>query len=187
LVGPQLLYLVVRGVYTAGFATSTPGYCPLDQVEGAEYHSGWAQAVAANDPLVQLHGDGVLELLFTGAHPAVSWMPFLLAGMALGRLDLASVGVRVRLAVLGPALAVLGYGGSWLAFQIFPGVAAAAGGPNAWWLGAANLGAASQLVAAPHSQTRCRSSVPPELRSPRSWPRSPLPIGSVGYAGWPHP
>jgi uncharacterized membrane protein YeiB len=166
LAGPQLLYLVLRAVNSTRFLATTSGSWPLaggegsmtdsaglDQAPAAMYDSGWARTVAANDPLANLGVEGVLELLFTGAYPALSWMPFLLAGMALGRLDLASAAIRIRLAVLGPALAMIGYGGSWLAFQIFPGIAKAAGGPNAWWFGADNLSPASQLVAAPHSQT----------------------------------
>ncbi|WP_157388957.1 DUF418 domain-containing protein [Nocardia terrae] len=53
-------------------------------------------------------------LVLTGAYPALTWMPFLFAGMALGRW-----GIRVLrpLPVLGVGalLALLGYGGSWLA------------------------------------------------------------------------
>jgi hypothetical protein len=42
-------------------------------------------------PDVAIGGDGVLQLLFTGGYPAVTWMPFVFAGMALGRLDLTAV------------------------------------------------------------------------------------------------
>ncbi len=155
LVGPQLLYLIVRAVYSSDFLATISGYWPLTTVadSATAYDSGWARTLAANNPLATLGGEGILELLVTGAYPALSWMPFLLAGMALARLDLASPAVRIRLAVLGPALAMLGYGGSWLAFRILPGIAAATGDPTAWWYGAENLSPAAQLVAAPHSQT----------------------------------
>jgi uncharacterized membrane protein YeiB len=136
LAGPQLLYAIQT------------------QLHG----SGWAQTIAAHDPVARLSGeDGVLELLFTGDYPALAWMPFVLAGMALGRLDLASAAVRIRLAVLGPALALLGYGGSWLAFRLFPGIVASTGAPQAWWsdTGGSPTGntPAWLLVAAPHSET----------------------------------
>ncbi|WP_320778673.1 DUF418 domain-containing protein [Streptomyces sp. CRN 30] len=126
----------------------------------------WANAVIASDPLARLSGtDGVLELLFTGEYPVLTWMPFMVAGMALARLDLTRPGVRARLALTGAALAVLGHGGSWLAMRLVPGahaaVAAATDGgapSSAWWSdGVGDLvdGApdAWLLVAAPHSQT----------------------------------
>lgn len=135
LAGPQLLFLV----------------------QGPVYDSGWARAVEAHDPLAWFSGEGILELLVLGKYPALTWMPFLIAGMALGRLDLASAAVRVRLAVLGPALAVLGYGGSWLAFHIFPGIVRAAAAPQAWWSDTSpdfnDAAAGWLLVASPHSET----------------------------------
>jgi hypothetical protein len=57
---------------------------------------------------------GVLDLLVTGFYPANTWMAFVVTGMALGRLDLTSGAVQRRLAELGPALIVLGYGTSLL-------------------------------------------------------------------------
>ena len=46
------------------------------------------------------------ELLFTGYYPAVPWLTYLLAGMAVGRCDLRRVGTAVRLVVIGGAAAV---------------------------------------------------------------------------------
>ena len=71
-------------------------------------------SINAYDPLARLCGVGVLDLLLTGFYPAITWMTFVVTGMALGRLDLTSGAVQRRLAVLGPALIVLGYGISWL-------------------------------------------------------------------------
>ncbi|GAA2346413.1 hypothetical protein SVIO_004160 [Streptomyces violaceusniger] len=59
--------------------------------------------------------DGIVSLLLTGGYPALTWVPFVIAGMAAARLDLAATAVRIRLALTGVALAVTGYGGSWLA------------------------------------------------------------------------
>jgi hypothetical protein len=56
----------------------------------------------------------VLDLLLTGFYPAITWIPYVVAGMALGRLDLAIGTVQRRLAALGPALVVLAYGTSRL-------------------------------------------------------------------------
>jgi uncharacterized membrane protein YeiB len=64
-------------------------------------------------------GDAVVRLLLTGAYPVLTWMPFLLAGMAIGRLD--PVRSAGRLIVGGLVGAVLGYGGSWLAVDVLGG------------------------------------------------------------------
>ncbi|MFI6622658.1 DUF418 domain-containing protein [Streptomyces sp. NPDC050528] len=127
---------------------------------------GWADAVVQADPLARISGtDGVVELLFTGDYPALTWAPFLIAGMAVARLDLTRPGIRARLALTGGALAVLGYGGSWLALHLVPHaltvISSATGGgsaSSAWWsdtVGEPEGGTplAWLLVAAPHSQT----------------------------------
>ncbi len=69
--------------------------------------------------------DGLVSLLFTGGYPALTWVPFVIAGMAVARLDLTATAVRTRLALTGVALAVTGYGGSWLALRFVPGAAEA--------------------------------------------------------------
>ncbi|MDH6449926.1 MULTISPECIES: DUF418 domain-containing protein [unclassified Streptomyces] len=69
--------------------------------------------------------DGPVSLFFTGGYPALTWVPFVIAGMALARCDLAATSVRIRLALTGVALAVTGYGGSWLAVRLVPGAAEA--------------------------------------------------------------
>ncbi|WP_344594115.1 DUF418 domain-containing protein [Actinomadura vinacea] len=128
-------------------------------------HRSWEHAVTAFDPIERLSGEGVVDLLLTGPYPAMTWMPYVVAGMALGRLDLMSGRVRRRLAVAGPALAVFGYGASCLVFHLLPGVRAAVGdsgwfdsGPVTWWVGpetgtVSTRAPALLLVAAPHSGT----------------------------------
>ncbi|MEW2116131.1 DUF418 domain-containing protein [Streptomyces sp. NPDC005474] len=69
--------------------------------------------------------DGLVSLFFTGGYPALTWVPFVIAGMAVARSDLAATAVRTRLALTGVALAVTGYGGSWLAVRLVPGAAEA--------------------------------------------------------------
>ncbi|MGW0893085.1 heparan-alpha-glucosaminide N-acetyltransferase domain-containing protein [Saccharopolyspora sp. NPDC002578] len=64
-------------------------------------------------------GTALQHVLLTGAYPVLTWLPFVLAGMALGRLDLRAV--RGRLVLVGGGLALLGYGGSWLAMHVFGG------------------------------------------------------------------
>lgn len=144
LILPQLLYVLRRSIE-----------------EGT-----WADAVVQADPLARISGtDGVVELLFTGEYPVLTWAPFLIAGMAVARLDLTRPAIRARLALTGGALAVLGYGGSWLALHLVPHalttIASATGGgsaSSAWWsdtVGRPEGGTplAWLLVAAPHSQT----------------------------------
>lgn len=124
------------------------------------------------------HADGILALLFTGGYPALTWVPFVIAGMAVARLDLAGTAVRVRLALTGAGLAVIGYGGSWLALRLVPGAADAVeqfkGGPmssssmsSSMWSSSMSSGPPSSspdggmygdspvglLVAFPHSET----------------------------------
>ncbi|MDX3645093.1 DUF418 domain-containing protein [Streptomyces sp. MB09-02B] len=126
----------------------------------------WADTVIASDPLARVSdSDGLLELLFTGEYPVLTWASFMLAGMALARVDLSRSAMRTRVAVTGGALTVLGYGGSWLALSLVPHarvtVAAAtdgAGAASAWWSDTVghlvdDTPAAWLLVGAPHSQT----------------------------------
>ncbi|WP_413105278.1 DUF418 domain-containing protein [Streptomyces sp. Inha503] len=112
------------------------------------------------------NADGIVSLLFTGGYPALAWIPFVIAGMAVARLDLPASAVRIRLAVTGVCLTVLGYGGSWLALHLFPKAIPAIsasrwsnGGSatSAWWSNAWGYPdghtPAELLVASPHSET----------------------------------
>ncbi|MFJ9800814.1 DUF418 domain-containing protein [Streptomyces wuyuanensis] len=125
-----------------------------------------ADAVVGLDPLARLTGsDGLLELFVTGEYPALTWFSFIVAGMAVAKLDLSRRDVLGKLAFTGAVLAVIGYGGSWLALHLVPGAragvsAATDGGPaaSAWWSDAVGEEFASGhpawlLVASPHSQT----------------------------------
>ncbi|MCX4825938.1 DUF418 domain-containing protein [Streptomyces sp. NBC_01142] len=144
LVMPQVLYLIRIAV------------------EGGS----WADAVIAYDPLAWITGsDGSVELFVTGPYPVLTWLPFIIAGMAVAKLDLGRPRVLSKLAVCGGALAVLGYGGSWLALHLVPGAPAGvnaatdtSAAASAWWSdGVGEEPAAGVpawlLVAAPHSQT----------------------------------
>ncbi|RNL73498.1 DUF418 domain-containing protein [Streptomyces sp. I6] len=127
---------------------------------------GLADALATLDPLARITGsDGFLGLFVTGEYPALTWFSFIVAGMAVARLDLSRRDVAPKLAITGAVLAVIGYGGSWLALHAVPGAlagvsAAAGGGPaaSAWWSDAVGEEFATGhpawlLVASPHSQT----------------------------------
>lgn len=80
------------------------------------------------DPIERISGVGVLDLLLTGFYPAITWMTFVVTGMALGRLDLTSGAVQRRLAVVGPALIAFGYGVSWLVLRLSGGAQRAMAG-----------------------------------------------------------
>jgi uncharacterized membrane protein YeiB len=55
-----------------------------------------------------------LDVLVGQHYPGVVWMAYLLVGLAVGRLELRSTTVRIRLALLGVTLAALGYAtGAW--------------------------------------------------------------------------
>jgi uncharacterized membrane protein YeiB len=137
LVMPQVLYVIRHAL-------------PADGAEGI-----WAWPADA---------DGIVSLLFTGSYPALTWIPFVIAGMAVARLDLTATAVRTRLAITGVSLAAIGYGGSWLALHLVPGAlsklsASGWGGSaaSAWWSdtwgypdGSTRAGL---LVASPHSET----------------------------------
>lgn len=94
------------------------------------------QTINAYDPLRRLSEVGVLDLLLTGFHPALTWMPFVIAGMALGRLDLSSGTVQRRLAALGAALTVTAYGMSLLLAGEHALDSLAEGGPSSGGSGA---------------------------------------------------
>lgn len=68
------------------------------------------QSVNAYDPLERLSDVGVLDLLLTGLYPTITWMSFVIAGMALARLDLSAAAVQRRLAALGAGLTAGAYG-----------------------------------------------------------------------------
>ncbi|MCN9243674.1 DUF418 domain-containing protein [Streptomyces sp. RY43-2] len=121
------------------------------------------QQTIGDDVRAPGEADGLVSLLFTGAYPALSWVPFVIAGMAVARLDLASTVVRARLAVTGTTLMVIGYGGSWLALHL-PGVADAIGasagagdGTSMWWSDTSGSPSGDTpawlLAASPHSET----------------------------------
>ncbi|WNB84674.1 DUF418 domain-containing protein [Cellulomonas sp. ATA003] len=93
-----------------------------------------AAAVAVGGPAVALPLDaaltaagrpptGLLDLLVDGYYPALVWIAYVLAGLAVGRSDLRSARLRGRLLVTGVVLGVVGYGGGLLATGLAAGQA----------------------------------------------------------------
>ena len=120
------------------------------------------QSINAYDPLHRLSDVGVLDLLLTGFYPTITWMPFVIAGMALARLDLSQTAVQRRLAALGAALTVAAYGMSLLlagkgALRSTAEDRPSSGGSGAMPLDSgsleSHLPASSLFTAGPHSGT----------------------------------
>ncbi|MEV0700194.1 DUF418 domain-containing protein [Saccharopolyspora sp. NPDC050389] len=104
LVAPQVSFLIRGAVGSAETAGGALSFSDLASLPDA--------------------GAGLLRLLLDGAYPVLTWMPFVFVGIAVGRLDLRTTAVRLRLLVTGAGLAVVGYGGSWLALNVFGGIKA---------------------------------------------------------------
>ncbi|NUR02523.1 MAG: DUF418 domain-containing protein [Streptomyces sp.] len=143
----------------AGLALVTP---QLAFVLTARLSDSVQQGINAYDPLHRLSEVGVLDLLLTGFYPALTWMPFVIAGMALGRMDLSAAAVQRRLAVLGAGLVVGAYGLSLLlagrnALRSTAEDGAASGGSEAASMGSGStsprLSFSDLLSAGPHSGT----------------------------------
>ncbi|MYS91217.1 putative membrane protein [Streptomyces chartreusis NRRL 3882] len=125
------------------------------------------QSINAYDPLRRLSEVGVLDLLLTGFYPALTWMSFVIAGMALGRMDLSAAAVQRRLAALGAGLVVGAYGLSLLlagknALRSTAEDMSSSGGSGAASMGSGSMGSGSMgpqrsfselLAAGPHSGT----------------------------------
>lgn len=68
--------------------------------------AGVQAAFESVDPAHLFAGEGLFALLLTGFYPAAAYVPLVLAGMAVGRLDLRNTQVRIRLALVGLSAAV---------------------------------------------------------------------------------
>ncbi|MFI2635437.1 DUF418 domain-containing protein [Streptomyces collinus] len=119
------------------------------------------QSINTYDPLRHLSEVGVLDLLLTGFYPALTWMSFVIAGMALGRLDLSCDTVQKRLAALGATLTAAAYGMSLLLAGKGALRSLAEDGPSSGGSGSMpadagafpDMSASSLLTAGPHSGT----------------------------------
>ncbi|WP_063036631.1 heparan-alpha-glucosaminide N-acetyltransferase domain-containing protein [Nocardia pseudovaccinii] len=86
------------------------------------YGTSVLETIDRFDPLDRYSGEGITKIVLTGNYPAAAWMPLIIAGIGLGRLDLTSTMVRRQLVAAGAGLAVLGYGTAWVLGRI-PGLA----------------------------------------------------------------
>jgi len=89
------------------------------------------RTVDTYDPLARISDVGVLDLTLTGLYPAITWMTFVVTGMAVGRLDLTSWDVRKKLAAVAASMIAFGYGVSWLLLRVTGGAKyVMSGGPS---------------------------------------------------------
>ena len=59
-------------------------------------------------------------LMFTGYYPAIIWIIFMLIGLGVGRLDLTSARIQMRLLAISAAMALVGYSTGRLTERTFP-------------------------------------------------------------------
>lgn len=83
-------------------------------IESGGTLAGVVDRVNGVDPLEVYSGEGLVDFLVTGAYPALTWLPFVFAGLAIGRLDLAAPVVRWALVAVGGAVAGLSAFVAWL-------------------------------------------------------------------------
>ncbi|MYW02867.1 DUF418 domain-containing protein [Streptomyces sp. SID3343] len=93
--GPVLSYMLRKSMGVGDVAFGAPGF---------DDHAG--------------PGDLFETLFLTGSYPALTWLPFVLAGMAVGRCRLTDPRVQRAMVGIGSGLAVLGYGGSWVVVNV---------------------------------------------------------------------
>ncbi len=108
-------------------------------------------------PIVEGLAPDSVDPFVTGTYPALSWIPLVLAGMAIGRTDFAAWRTRGWAALFGVGLAVIGYGGSWALLRRLPGVDPVLQNSSLWWANSDGYFDHEHwswlLVAAPHTQT----------------------------------
>lgn len=106
--GPRVLASAALGFAVLGpiFMQAVRGSLPT--LDG--YDPSFATLVT--DPAATLS-----DLLVGGSYPAIPWMAYICAGLALGRLDLRSRALQIRMAVGGLGLAA----GSWLLSELLLG------------------------------------------------------------------
>lgn len=103
------LAIPLLGLGARALASCAVGFATIGAL-GTWLLAGSLPGLAGYDPsltfLVSYPGGTLSALLFTGAYPAVPWMAFLCGGLAIGKLDLRSVDVQLRIFLTGLFLAV---------------------------------------------------------------------------------
>lgn len=78
-----------------------------------DYERGWDWATLSYDGLWTPAGM-IRNLFFSGFHPVIPWLAFLLVGMVLGRLDMGNAAIRKRVFAWGAGVAFASEVVSWL-------------------------------------------------------------------------
>ncbi|QSB15624.1 DUF418 domain-containing protein [Natronosporangium hydrolyticum] len=126
-VGP----VIVRYVHLLASPAQLERLLPYDPVIGLGqlFTAGFGDIIHGGEPPYPgyefpLAGYELGALLIYGFYPTGAFLTYVLAGMALGRLDLARRATQLRLAVLGPVLMIVGYGVPlllhWLRYPVIP-------------------------------------------------------------------
>ncbi|MCG2621710.1 DUF1624 domain-containing protein [Arthrobacter sp. I2-34] len=108
-----LLAVPLLGLGPRALALAALGFAIVGPVLMQDVRNGLSDLDGFDPTLTSLitqPADVVGVLLFTGSYPVIPWMAYICAGLAIGRLDLGSAAVQIRLAVGGVVLAV----GTWL-------------------------------------------------------------------------
>ncbi|MDG3009789.1 DUF1624 domain-containing protein [Rhodococcus sp. D2-41] len=105
-----LAWAVVGPMVALGLRKALPRPDMFGQTASFSGFTGWSRA-----------GEMLHSVFLDGMFPVIIWVPFLLMGMALGRWGLARRGADWRLMLTGLVMSVVGYGGSWLALDVFGG------------------------------------------------------------------
>ena len=150
----------------------------------------WASGAGAESAAALLAAGPVGGFLFTGMFPAAAFLPYVLAGLALGRCDLARARVRLAAVAGGLVCAAAGYGGSALVLAVAPGPVADAVGARPYLHGAVPVESGWWLATAvPHSGTVFElvgsggvavAAVGVCLFAADRWPRASAPLAAVG-------
>lgn len=109
--------VIAGAAATLGFIGPIVSFWIRSRIDRGGTMAKIVETVNAYDPLVALADDGVVNFLLTGSYPAITWLPFVFAGLAIGRLDLRQPRVRWRLVAVGAGMAAAAYTLSWLAIR----------------------------------------------------------------------
>lgn len=109
--------VIAGAAATLGFIGPIVSFWIRSRIDRGGTMARIVETVNAYDPLVALADDGVVNFLLTGSYPAITWLPFVFAGLAIGRLDLRQPRVRWRLVAVGAGMAAAAYTLSWLAIR----------------------------------------------------------------------
>ncbi|GAA4613505.1 heparan-alpha-glucosaminide N-acetyltransferase domain-containing protein [Saccharopolyspora hordei] len=113
LLAVPFIRLRTRGLLIAAAVTAAVGpqlsFVLRSWMAGDTPMAWLVSAVNAVDPGHLIADAGIFDLLLLGFYPAVSYLPLVLLGMAVGRLDLRSTKVRCWLAVAGLAVALVAW------------------------------------------------------------------------------